>query len=334
MDNGEGPATQTVTSANFSTLLGRSELVVVDFWADWCGPCRHFAPVFERAAALFPDVRFGKCDTEAQGELSARFDIQSIPTLLAFREGKVVQRQEGALSATGLAQFIERAASANPHAVATNEGPWASCGGRTVETEEEEDEPSPLSSVTRLTMAIRQGAFAQLAQALNGNEGEAGSVLAELAPAYLALLAQASGVLSTLTANAAQHLMVNGDFEAAMTLFDAVVETEMDPRVAANPLYAVQDDNNHLGVNEARARRYLARCLPHAKANPTVWINAACVQMELDASDDALSSLALAKEHGCDLTAVFGERLFEPLREDPRFLELQGTKKRRAARPS
>ena len=89
----------TVTAATFDLQIGRSDLpVVVDFWAPWCGPGKMMAPAFERAAAaLEPRVRLAKVDTEAEPELAARFGIRSIPTLVAFKSGKEVARQSGAL---------------------------------------------------------------------------------------------------------------------------------------------------------------------------------------------------------------------------------------------
>ena len=327
---GTSAGLQVLTQANAAALLGQERLVVVDFWAAWCGPCRQFAPVFAQAAKQFPEVVFLKCDTEAQEALAAKHEIRSIPTLMAFRGGKVVQRDSGAMAAPALAQFIARAASVNPHWVSTDTSPWAWLERReaVVRSDDDEDEadtePDLFSSVMTLSGAIRRGLYRDLAAALNGQEAEHAAVLAELAPAYLWLLVQGHPALSTLTANAAQHLVTQGAFEPAWVLYDAVVETEMDPGVAANPLYAVQDDNHHLGVDAPRARRYLERCLPHAPANPPIWLNAACVQMELRDPDGALESLALAKQHGCDLGPYFAEKLFVPVKADPRFLALQG----------
>jgi thioredoxin 1 len=99
--------TLTLTATDFeSTVLG-NDIVLVDFWAAWCGPCRNFAPVFESASAVHSDVVFGKVDTEAEQALAAAAQITSIPTLMAFREGVLVYAQPGALPAPALEQVIE-----------------------------------------------------------------------------------------------------------------------------------------------------------------------------------------------------------------------------------
>lgn len=98
-----------LTEATFSETIADEGIVLVDWWASWCGPCRRFAPIFEAAAEEHPDITFGKVDTEAQADLAAQARIQSIPTLMVFRDGILVFSQPGALPAEALADLIGQA---------------------------------------------------------------------------------------------------------------------------------------------------------------------------------------------------------------------------------
>ena len=102
-------ATVELTAQNFEEVVSASGMVLVDFWAAWCGPCRTFAPVYEKVSAQHPDIVFGKVDTEAQQELAGSFNIMSIPTLMIIREGVVLYSQAGALPEKSLADLVDQA---------------------------------------------------------------------------------------------------------------------------------------------------------------------------------------------------------------------------------
>ena len=102
-------ATVDVTQENLHQIVSENNLVIVDFWAPWCGPCRSFAPAYEAASEKYPDVVFAKVNTEEQQALAGYFQIRSIPTLMIFREKIIIFAQPGALPASALDQVIEKA---------------------------------------------------------------------------------------------------------------------------------------------------------------------------------------------------------------------------------
>jgi thioredoxin len=114
-------ATIALGADNFERTVTDNPIVLVDFWAAWCGPCRMFAPVFEEASVTHPDVVFAKVDTEAEQALAAAAGISSIPTLMAFKDGKLVFSQPGALPAAALEQLVAGVRDLDMTQVATEE---------------------------------------------------------------------------------------------------------------------------------------------------------------------------------------------------------------------
>ena len=101
-------ATIALTGKDFDRTINDNDIVLLDFWASWCGPCRQFAPVFEAMSEQHPDIVFAKINTEEERDIAAQFQIRSIPTLMVFREQIIVYAQPGALPPAGLAQIIEK----------------------------------------------------------------------------------------------------------------------------------------------------------------------------------------------------------------------------------
>jgi thioredoxin 1 len=109
-------ATQALTAENFDGVASEG-IVLVDFWADWCGPCKRFAPIYESASEKHPDIVFGKVDTEAEQALAAQFEIRSIPTIMAIRDGVIVFAQPGLLPESSLESLIEQVEALDMDAV-------------------------------------------------------------------------------------------------------------------------------------------------------------------------------------------------------------------------
>lgn len=99
-------ATIEITSQNFEETIEKNDIVIVDFWAEWCGPCKSFSPIYEEVSSKYEDIVFGKIDTEAEQELGGHFQIRSIPTLMIFREQVVLFSQPGMMNANQLEEVI------------------------------------------------------------------------------------------------------------------------------------------------------------------------------------------------------------------------------------
>ena len=101
-------ATIQLTSENFKDVINNNDIVIVDFWAEWCGPCKSFGPTFEAASEKYPEIAFAKVNTEEEREMAAGFNIRSIPTLMVFREQVILYAEAGALRAAALDQLVEQ----------------------------------------------------------------------------------------------------------------------------------------------------------------------------------------------------------------------------------
>lgn len=101
-------ATQDLTADQFNETVTGNDMVLIDFWASWCGPCRSFAPTFQASSEKHPDIVYAKVDTEAEQELAAAAQIQSIPTLMAFKKGQLLFNQPGALPPAALEDLVQQ----------------------------------------------------------------------------------------------------------------------------------------------------------------------------------------------------------------------------------
>jgi thioredoxin 1 len=101
-------ASINVKSAEFDALIEKGGITLVDFWAEWCGPCKMFGPIYEKVSEEFPEITFAKIDTEAEREIAAAAGITSIPTLMAFRDGILLYREAGALPEQSLQKLVEQ----------------------------------------------------------------------------------------------------------------------------------------------------------------------------------------------------------------------------------
>lgn len=106
-------AITTLTSENFNEIIENNEIVIIDFWTEWCGPCKQYGPIFEKVSNEFPDIIFGKVNTEEQQELAGYFQVQSIPTTIIFREKIGIFQQPGMLPEDGLRDIVKQVQALN-----------------------------------------------------------------------------------------------------------------------------------------------------------------------------------------------------------------------------
>jgi thioredoxin 1 len=109
----DGASVQSVLGSEFEKLIADNEIVIVDFWAKWCSPCKHFAPIYEKTAKKYPDITFAQIDVEKEQELSEAFEIRSIPHLMVFKKGIAIYSESGSMPESTLKELVEQALKAD-----------------------------------------------------------------------------------------------------------------------------------------------------------------------------------------------------------------------------